>query len=284
MKSERSQAQETNFLADKIEQKLAQIRPYLPALAGLIVVGVLGLIGYGVYATQRETRAARAWTDFYFSDTQIQNLEAISKDYEDTSASLWARMTAGDQSMAEAMNKWNVDRSLADQKFQEAADDYREVTSRATDSFVKSRSLLGLAQALEGLGKRSEAVEAYRQITALTGLPAEYLTEINARIKWLEGKDGEFFYVWYNEKRTDVPAPTGEGSLPGVSSFPDISFPPLSPLPGGTVPPVAPPASDAPNQPSGDATAPPTGDATAPPSGDATAGDSSAPPPAGDAP
>lgn len=276
MKSERGQVQETNFLADKIEQKLAQIRPYLPALAGLIVVGVIGLIGYGVYATQRETRAARAWTDFYFSDTAINNLEAISKDYEDTSASVWARMTAGDQSMAEAMRKWNVDRALADQKFQEAADDYREAASRSTDSFVKSRGLFGLAQALEGMGKRTEGIEAYRQISSLTGLPAEYLTEVNSRIKWLEGKDGEFFYVWYNEKRTDAPPPTNDGSLPGLPSIPDISFPPLSPLPGGTPPPVVPPAT-------GDTPAPPTGDPSAPPAGDIPGGESSASPPAGDA-
>jgi tetratricopeptide (TPR) repeat protein len=265
MKSERGQVQETNFLADKIEQKLAQIRPYLPALVGLIVVGVIGLIGYGVYATQRETRAARAWTDFYFSDTAINNLEAISKDYEDTSASVWARMTAGDQSMAEAMRKWNVDRALADQKFQEAADDYRDAASRSADSFVESRALFGLAQALEGMGKRTEAIDAYRQISSLTGLPAEYLTEVSSRIKWLEGKEGEFFYVWYNEKRTDAPPPSNDGALPGgLPSIPDISFPPLSPLPEGTTPPVDPPAGDSA---AGDAAA---GDAAA---GDAAAGD-----------
>jgi hypothetical protein len=252
MKSERGQVQETNFLADKIEQKLSQIRPYLPALAGLIVVGIIGLIGYGVYATQRETRAARGWTDLYFSDTSINNLEAISKDHEDTSASLWARMTAGDQSMAEAMNRWNVDRVLADQKFQEAADDYRDVASRSSDSFAKSRALFGLAQALEGLGKRTEAVDAYRQVTDLTGLPTEYLAEINARIKWLEGKEGEFFYVWYNEKRTDAPPPSNDSAVPGLPSIPDISFPPLSPLPGGTAPPDSPPESDAPTAPAGD--------------------------------
>jgi tetratricopeptide (TPR) repeat protein len=232
------------------------------------------LIGYGVYATQRETRAARAWTDFYFSDTAINNLEAISKDYEDTSASVWARMTAGDQSMAEAMRKWNVDRALADQKFQEAADDYRDAASRSADSFVESRALFGLAQALEGMGKRTEAIDAYRQISSLTGLPAEYLTEVSSRIKWLEGKEGEFFYVWYNEKRTDAPPPSNDGALPGgLPSIPDISFPPLSPLPGGSPPPVVPPAT-------GDTPAPPTGDPSA---GDTPGGESSASPPAGDA-
>ncbi|MFN9853547.1 MAG: tetratricopeptide repeat protein [Planctomycetota bacterium] len=241
MKSERGQVQESNLLADKIEQKLVQIRPFLPAVAGLILAGVLALIGYGVYAAQRESRAARGWSELYFSDTQVQDLEPISKDYEDTSAGLWARMTIGDRSMAQAMEKWNVDRSIADQRFQEAADDYRLVAARGADPFVKSRALFGLAQALEGLGKRAEAVEAYRDILGLTGLPTEYLAEVSARIKWLEGKEGESFYAWYNERRTTAPA-TGEGSLPqGLPSLPDIEFPPLQPLPGasGDAPPTS---------------------------------------------
>ncbi|MCU0707015.1 MAG: hypothetical protein MUF23_01860 [Pirellula sp.] len=228
MKSERGQVQESNLLADKIEQKILQLRPYLPAVVGLILVGILGLIGYGVYSSQRETRAARAWTDFYFSDTQIQDLDAISKDYVDTSASLWARMTAGDRGMAQAMEKWNVDRSIADQRFQEASEDYRDVAGRASDPFVKSRALYGWAQALEGLGKRSEAVETYRQITTLTGLPPEYLTEINNRIKWLEGKEGEAFYAWYNEQRTSAPVPGITPSATGLPGLPNISFPPTT--------------------------------------------------------
>jgi hypothetical protein len=246
MKSQRGQVQESNLLADKIEQKLVQIRPFLPAVAGLIGVGVLVMIGYGVYTSQREARAARGWTEFYFSDTQVQDLESISKDFEDTSAGLWARMTSGDRSMAQAMEKWNIDRAIADQRFQEAADDYRLVANQATDPFTKSRGLFGLAQALEGAGKRTEAVEAYREITALTSLPAEYLTEINARIKWLEGKEGEGFYAWYNERRNSAPPPSEGTPLQGLPSIPDLSFPPLTPLPEGTTEPAPPASGDAP--------------------------------------
>jgi tetratricopeptide (TPR) repeat protein len=239
MKSQRGQVQESNLLADKIEQKIVHLRPYLPALLGVVLVGVLGLIGYGVYSTQRESRAARAWTDFYFADTQIQDLDAISKDYSDTSAGLWARMTAGDRGMAQAMEKWSVDRAISDQRFQEAVDDYQLVVDRATDSFMKSRALHGMGQALEGLGKRTEAIDAYRQINLLTGLPAEYLTEILGRVKWLESSEGESFYAWYNE-RTSAPPATETAPFPGIPSMPDISFPPLGSPPGAA------PAGDTP--------------------------------------
>jgi tetratricopeptide (TPR) repeat protein len=228
MKSERSQVQESNLLADKVEQKIAQLRPYLPILLGGIIAVLLGMLGYGFYSSQRETRAARAWTDFYFSDTQIQDLDAISSDFADTSAGQWARLTAGDRGMAQAMEKWNVDRAIADQRFQEAADDYREAVNKAGDAFVKSRALYGLAQALEGLGKRTEAVDQYRLITTLTGLSPEFLAEINQRIQWLESKGGEAFFTWYTEKRTTAPTTDLIPTLPNLPPMPNISFPPTT--------------------------------------------------------
>jgi len=245
MKSERSQVQESDLLADKIEHFVAQIKPYLPAALGVAAVAILGMLGYGFYTSQIEQRAARAWTDFYFSDTQSQDLEAISKDFADTSAGPWARLTAGDANMSKAMEKWNLDKNLSDQFFQQAVDDYREVAIRATDSFVKSRALHGLAQAFEGLGKRAEALEEYQKITTLTGLGAEFIAEINQRITWLDSKDGKDFFAWYTDKRTNAPAPApGGSSLPGLPNLPNFSFPPTGATPA--VPSVTPATEPAP--------------------------------------
>lgn len=265
MKSQRGQIQESNFLADKIEQQVVRIRPYLPAIAGLILVGIVGLIGYGVYTSRLESRAAEAWTEFYFSDTQAQDLDRIVEDYDDTTAGLWAKMTSGDRAMSQAMEKWNIDSNISKQRFEEAARDYEPVVQRASDSFLKSRALYGLAQAHEGLGKRTEAIDAYRQILSLTGLPSEYLTEVNARIKWLEGKEGELFFTWYNEERKDVAAPTGTSPIPGLPNIPDFQFPPLQSNPLPSSPPADVPAADAPPADAPPADAPPA-DAPAEPS------------------
>lgn len=250
MKSQRGQIQESNFLADKIEQQVVRIRPYLPAIAGLILAGVVGLIGYGIYTSRLESRAAEAWTDFYFSDTQAQDLDRIVEDYDDTTAGLWAKMTSGDRAMSQAMEKWNIDSNISKQRFEEAARDYEPVVKRASDSFLKSRALYGLAQASEGLGKRTEAIDTYRQITSLTGLPSEYLAEVNARITWLEGKEGELFFKWYNEERKDVPAPTPTSPLPGLPNIPDFQFPSLPSNPVPSAPPADTPAADTPAVPS----------------------------------
>lgn len=270
MKSERSQVQESDLLADKIEHFVAQIKPYLPAALGVTAVAILGMLGYGFYTSQLETRAARAWTDFYFSDTQSQDLEAISKDFADTSAGPWARLTAGDANMSKAMEKWNLDKNLSDQFFQQAVDDYREVAIRATDSFVKSRALHGLGQALEGLGKRTDALAEYQKITALTGLGAEFIAEINQRIAWLDSKDGKDFFAWYTEKRTNAPAPaTGGTGLPGLPNLPNFNFPPTGGAPA--IPPVAPATEPAPAT----ELAPATEPAPSTPAADAPAGSAS---------
>lgn len=261
MKSEHSQVQESDLLADKIEQKVAQLKPYLPALLGLIGLSVVAMLGYGVYASQQETRAARAWTDFYFSDTQPQNLEAISKDFADTSASSWARLTAGDANMSKAMEKWNIDRNLSDQFFQQALDDYRVVAGTTAEPFAKSRALQGMAQALEGLGDRDEAIAEYKKITAVSGLPADLLAEINSRIQWLESRGGEAFFGWYSQRSVTPAVPAGDRPFPNLPNLPDIQFPPTGGLPGsvpaafpGATPettsggePVVPPGSADPN-------------------------------------
>lgn len=246
MKSERSQIQESDLLADKIEQRFAQIKPYLPALLGTIGVVVLGLLGYGIYSSQKETRAARAWTDFYFSDTSPQDLEAIAGDFSDTSAGTWAKLTAGDANMAKALEKWNVDRTVADQYFTQAVDDYRSATKSSSEPFTKGRALFGLAQSLEGLGERKEAIIEYKRL-ASEGVTDDIAAEAKRRLAWLEGKEAEVFFAWYRERTNAAPAASNPGGRPSIPGLPDFAFPPASGAsPSGL--PTLPPANNPPPQ------------------------------------
>ena len=242
MKSERSQIQESDLLADKIEQKFTQIKPYLPAMLGILGAVVLGLLGYGIYSSQKETRAARAWTDFYFSDTSPQDLEAIASDFSDTSAGTWARLTAGDANMAKALEKWNVDRSVSDQYFTQAVDDYRAAAKSSSEPFTKGRALFGLAQALEGLGERKEAIIEYKRL-ASEGVTEDIAAEAKRRLAWLEGAEAEVFFAWYRERADAAPAPTGPTGSPSIPGLPDFSFPPTSGSPPSGLPSL-PAASD----------------------------------------
>jgi hypothetical protein len=224
MKSERSQVQESDLLADKIEKLFVQVKPYLPVVLGLLIASVIGMLGYGIYSSQSQTRAAEAWTDFYFSDTAPQNLEAISKDFSDTSAGLWARLTAGDANMSRAMEKWNIDRTLSDQFFDQAANDYKAALALSTEPFSKSRALMGLAQAYEGHADRTEAIATYKELSGIPGLPTELQAEINSRLQWLESRSGETFYTWYLDRRNAPQIPSGGNRFPDLPALPDIDF------------------------------------------------------------
>jgi hypothetical protein len=258
MKSQRTQIQESDLLADKIEQKFAQIKPYLPVSLGILGALVVGLLGYGIYSSQKETRAARGWTDFYFSDTSAQDLEAIASDFSDTSAGTWAKLTSGDANMAKALEKWNIDRTVSDQYFKQAADDYRAAGKQSTETFTRGRALFGLAQALEGLGERKEAILEYKRLST-EGFSEDIVAESKRRLGWLEGREGEAFFAWYRERTTSAPAPGTPTGNPGIPGLPNFSFPgagaanpsglPQLPPTSITPPPAAPAEPAAPVEP-----------------------------------
>jgi tetratricopeptide (TPR) repeat protein len=231
MKSERKQVQESNLLADKIEALFVKIKKVLPTLLVVIGVSVVGLLAYGIYSSVQESYSAKAWTAYYFSDTETADLNAVSSDFANSTAGLWAKHTAGDAYMAKALEKVYIDRDLSDQYYKQALDEYKAVAEQTSDAYLKERALYGAAQASEGLGEREEAISYYRRVAVLSGLNPEFLAEVNKRVAWLDSKAGEQFYVWFKANRPAAPtlqnaAPT---KLP-LPSNPTIDLPPVPSL------------------------------------------------------
>lgn len=206
MKSERKQIQESNLLADKIEAQFVKVKKALPAILAVSAIVLVGLLGYGLYASMQESAAAKAWTALYFSDTEPSELTSISSDFAGTSAGQWAKQKAGDAYMAKALERVYVDREVAEQYFKQAIDEYQAVTNTTSDVFLKERAWFGQAQAAEGLGDSEQAVASYRKVTATPGLSSELLASINQRINWIESKSGEAFFAWYKQRKSAVPA------------------------------------------------------------------------------
>lgn len=257
MKSERKQVLESNLLADKIEAIFVRVKALLPVI--LTVTGVLigGLLIYGFYSSYQETQAAKAWTALYFSDTDTADLNSVSTEFGSSSAGLFAKQTAGDAYMAKALERIYLDRDLSDQYYKQAIDEYKVVAEKTTDSFLKERSLFGLAQAYEGLCDREKAIEHYRKVGMLSDIPPEFLVEVNKRISWLESKAGEQFYSWFKQNRPSAPVLNqGTPSKSPVPSVPNIDFPIVPKSDSGK--------AEVPNQPV-EATATPATESTATP-------------------
>jgi hypothetical protein len=83
---------------------------------------------------------------------------------------------------------------------------------------------MGLAQALEGQGDRTEAIARYKELSAIVGLSTELQAEINSRLQWLDSRSGETFYTWYQERRNAPQIPSGGNRFPDLPALPDIDF------------------------------------------------------------
>ncbi len=234
MKSERKQIQESNLLADKIEQHAIKLKKALPAIVAVTTVVVLGLLAYGFYTSVQEKASAKGWTALYFADTDTAELTAISSDFKGTAAGLWATQTAGDANMSRALEKVYLDRDLAEQFYKEAIAEYGSVAEKSSDPFLTGRANFGLAQASEGMGDHDKALSFYRKVITNKAMGVELIAEATKRVAWLESKAGEEFYAWYKTSRASSPVlnvnPTNPSALPNEPNF---SFPPTTPGTGG---------------------------------------------------
>jgi len=235
MKSERKQIQESNLLADKIEQLAIKLKKAMPAILAVTAVAVLGLLSYGFFTSIKEKEAAKGWTALYFAGTDTADLTAISADFGSTTAGVWAKQTAADANMARALEKVYLDRDLAETFYKEAIAEYQAVSEKSSDPFLMGRANYGLAQAFEGMGEIEKALSAYRKVMANKIMGTELIAEVTKRVGWLESKAGEEFYTWYKSSRASAPILNANPSISTpVPATPDMAFPEI------TAPPTAP--------------------------------------------
>ncbi|MCY2982322.1 MAG: hypothetical protein NTY15_01645 [Planctomycetota bacterium] len=227
MKSERKQIQESNLLADKIEQMAIKLKTAMPAMLAVTAVVILGLLAYGFYTSVKETESAKGWTKLYFADTDASDLTAISTDFSGTTAGLWAKQTAADANMSRALEKVYLDRDLAEEFYKEAIADYKSVAEKSSDPFLVGRANYGLAQASEGMADQEKALSYYRKVIANKGMGAELIAEATKRVAFLESDAGGEFYAWFKANRASAPVLNANPGLNApLPSNPDIAFPP----------------------------------------------------------
>ena len=138
--------------------------------------------------------------------------------------------------MARAMEKVYLDRDLADQYFKQALDEYKAVSEKSSDPFLKERSFYGVAQASEGMGDREQALTYYRKVALTPGTNSEFLAEVNKRATWLESKAGEEFYNWFKQNRPSAPMLQNfPPSMLPLPNSPDMQFKDLFPSTPNTI-------------------------------------------------
>lgn len=150
MKSEQQNIQESNLLADQIENFLIKTKKVLPQIISVVVLALVSLLGYGIYQSVRNGQSAEGWTALYFSDTDASDLESIADDFASTPAGLWARQAAGDAHLAKALESVFTNRDVADQHYKNAVAEYEKVIGKGSDPLLLARTHFGLCKPTKG--------------------------------------------------------------------------------------------------------------------------------------
>jgi hypothetical protein len=85
-----------------------------------------------------------------------------------------------------------------------------------------------MAQAFEGSGEIDKAIAEYKNVLAMTQVPAAMTAEVQRRMDWLQSPGSKDFYAWYRDFRPAPAAPVDvPGDLKSLPGLPDFQLPPL---------------------------------------------------------
>lgn len=213
---------EQNQLANQIEHGLEAARPVLPFILLAIVVAVIGSVAWSLYSGSVKRKRAEAWTEFYFNllGGDAETFQDVADRFPESTMSGWARQAAADQFLGTGLEALYINRSEAKKSLDLAIQTYEEIEQSALTPELRSKALLGLAQAHESLGNLDEANKYYEQFTAASTQP-QLISAANERLAFINSSAGKSFYDWFSKLD---PKPDAPIELPA-----DLNLPPMIP-------------------------------------------------------
>ena len=222
MKSERRHDLQSNELANTLGSGIEKVQPFSQYIVGGVVIAALLAVGWGVYTSFARKNAAAAWTEYYFTlnSGDAELFKAIADKHPGSAAAIWAEQTAGDEYLADGIDALYKDRGQGVELLKKAISSYEAVNSTAQQPELRTRAVLGLAQAHESLGEIDKAKALYQQVIT-DGLQPAITTVATNRVAFLNSQTGKEFYAWFNKLK---PSPALPPRMPS-----DLGVPPPSP-------------------------------------------------------
>lgn len=225
MKSELRTELKSNLLADRLEEVILAIKPYLKLIGFSIAALIIAAIVYAVIRTNNEKASAEAWSELYFAANQSEKLDSVHSDFPSTSAGLWAKQKSADALLAQALEQVYIDRDLSDKLLKEARGAYRAVLGKAAEPMLISRATLGLAQVLDSEGNAAEAAREFKKLLTLSGTHPEMIADAQRHLEFIDSDDGRAFYEWFKTNRPTAPKPVDiPKNLGNLPNLPDLEF------------------------------------------------------------
>lgn len=212
---------ERKELADRLETGIESAQSYIPMILGGIAVVVLAALGWGLWNSSSEKKAAAAWADYYFNMNggEADTFLDVSDDHSGTAAADWARLTAAAGYLELGLSSIYTDATEAKKQIGLAIEQY-ETLQNHSNTDLRTKALLGLAQSHESLGDLDAAISAYEDVRKTATQP-QLLAKASERIEFLNSSTGKEFYNWFTKLD---PKPDAPITLPS-----DLTTPPSGP-------------------------------------------------------
>lgn len=222
MKSERRHQLEKNELADRLASGIESSQSVLPFIVGGVVVLAIVAVGWGLYSSNSKKKASVAWTEFYFNLTRgdADSFVDLASDFPQSPATGWSLQIAGDDYLQRGVMALYTNRTEGEELLKQAIEAYEKVDQSTQNPELRTKSLLGLAEAHESLGDIEQAANLYQQVAKSATQPG-IINEANERLAFLTSDAGKKFYDWFG---TLDPKPDAPITLPS-----DLTLPPMTP-------------------------------------------------------
>lgn len=230
MNREHKHQLERNELADRLGAGLSSIQSILPLVAGGLAILIVGSAIWGLYSSSQQKKQSAAWTEYYFnmSDGSPEDFLDLANSYPDSKMAGWARVSAGDGYLASGIESLYSNRSLAKEQLDLAIETYEQALADAENDELKSKALLGLAQAHESAGDLEQAAEYFEQFSTTSNQP-NLVRSARERLSFINSEAGKEFYAWFGKLDPKPEAPIDmPDNLNMPPLGPDLDFDPLS--------------------------------------------------------
>ena len=254
--NQKKQQLQHNELADWLELKLQELKPYSNIILTGVIVVIAGVVGLLWWVNNQNQASSDAWKGFFNATDEarfngrVDPLIDSADRNPNSAAALWSRQLAADTKLKDGLTKLFQDRTQDTKEIEEAIGFYTKVIeSSKSGTMLHQHATFGRSVAYEAMGEVSKALEGYQTLVDNSakdesGAPTSPMGKIAAKYHGrLAGFDGaaDFYESFVNYTPPILP-PTSPGfggpdpgalSNDGLRTLPDLSFPDDADLGGG---------------------------------------------------
>ncbi len=230
MKTERRHELQHNDLVELAGKYAGDVKPHAKKIVGIAIIVAVGLLALMFMRQQGRIANEQSWTSYFAAASQsdLEGLYEVAKKYPRTNAGAWAMQSAGDINLATGTVNLYSDRTEAMERLEKAKENYSQAKSRAKETLLRQRAMMGLAQTYEAMNQFDEAEKIYSDVSR--SWPDSTVAKLAAdRASIITNPETSEFYDWFMAQDLQPPAdplggmqvkpPSVYDDLPGDSSL-----------------------------------------------------------------